>query len=462
MSYIISSDSKGGQVLNVDSSEIDEFIENNTHFDYPLNDSIVCPQDSHILLSLYDAVIPHTFYRIEGGQEIQGQNNIIPFYFKATIGGITAEYNFLQFGAEQLVAGIGDFNLNVDTINSRAVGNFNIVDFVNNLQIQTNNFLGITANSFRTAWETQFGAGRFPYGDGFRIKWSYDRNSSKLIYQLTEGLVNFKTTSAYAFEMGFDSAYWGIGNNRPVPATHPYILRLGSVNTTGRQYNITCYKFLGFPRRAKITFITSVYGEELPNVFDMNGNKHTIQIYASISGTSVISGQDQSYTDMIGRLPITNAVGDVIYAEPNSNRHKIKLDGLLITSMKIMLADDLGRPLNLNGNDFTLGISLQYIPAPINQQIQSHLTAENRRQYEPVQNPTGRETIPLETYARQGNANRGLTFFTNNKAKQQQQILQAQQRQEEIEKQNAPKKERRGRPRRVGRPKKSKSKKEEE
>ena len=134
----------------------------------------------------------------------------------------------------------------------------------------------------------------------------------------------------------------------------------------------TAHIEMGFGQN-EITPDTGISNLISSNVPDVNGNTHQIQIRTNLSTKGCIDSISKSYSTILGSIPIDVNFGGVIFAKPNS-LHKIKITSKNINSLTIRITDDRGRPLNLNGLNFTCAIMIDYIDG-----ILPNYTQESRR-----------------------------------------------------------------------------------
>ena len=73
---------------------------------------------------------------------------------------------------------------------------------------------------------------------------------------------------------------------------------------------------------------------------------------------------------LLGSILIDVNYGGVIFSKPGNNLHKILITSKNITNISVRITDDRGRPINLNGLNFTISILLDFINMkPVIQQI---------------------------------------------------------------------------------------------
>tara|TARA_R110002096_G_scaffold322812_2_gene516885 strand:+ start:477 stop:1430 length:954 start_codon:yes stop_codon:yes gene_type:complete len=129
---------------------------------------------------------------------------------------------------------------------------------------------------------------------------------------------------------------------------------------------------MGFGKN-ETTIDSGIDNLESTNVPDINGNTHQIQIRTNLSTKGCIDSISKSYSTILGSIPIDVNFGGVIFSNP-SNIHKILITSKNIQDITIRITDDRGRPINLNGLDFTCAIMIDFIDGQL-----TNYTQESRR-----------------------------------------------------------------------------------
>ncbi len=117
---------------------------------------------------------------------------------------------------------------------------------------------------------------------------------------------------------------------------------------------------MGFNKN-EITINTGISNLISTNVPDINGNTHQIQIRTNLCSKGCLDSITKSYSTILGSIPIDVNFGGVIFLKPASNNHKILITNRNIQTINIRITDDRGRPLNLNGLNFSVSIMLDFI-----------------------------------------------------------------------------------------------------
>tara|TARA_R110001632_G_scaffold197552_1_gene319805 strand:- start:176 stop:1138 length:963 start_codon:yes stop_codon:yes gene_type:complete len=131
----------------------------------------------------------------------------------------------------------------------------------------------------------------------------------------------------------------------------------------------TAHIEMGFGQN-EITPDTGISNLISTNVPDINGNTHQIQVRTNLASKGCLDSITKSYSTILGSIPIDVNFGGVIFSKPGNNLHKILITSKNITNISVRITDDRGRPINLNGLNFTISILLDFINMkPIIQQI---------------------------------------------------------------------------------------------
>lgn len=166
-----------------------------------------------------------------------------------------------------------------------------------------------------------------------------------------------------------------------------------------------------------------------PNFVDVNGMLHGLFIRTNLTSANTMESSSTTFSNILGRIPITSAPGDVIFKEPSNTGHKSLIQTKSFSQIVVKLTDDRNNLLDLNGLHFQIAIQINYV---YHQDIAPILTREQARQ----QAESNVYNVVSDTSA-------------------QQKIIEATQQQ--INSMDLIPKNKGGRPRKVGRPKKKKN-----
>ncbi len=132
----------------------------------------------------------------------------------------------------------------------------------------------------------------------------------------------------------------------------------------------------GFRQRDVIlTPTTSLNDRTSDNVIDINGSIHGVYIRTNLVSSGTLDSQNGTFSNILARIPIKVQSGGIIFAESEHNNHKSLVDLNNIGVLTIRLTDERNRILDLNGLHFQLAIQIDFIKKP----NADRLTAETRR-----------------------------------------------------------------------------------
>tara|TARA_R100000808_G_C2151897_1_gene161080 strand:+ start:2248 stop:3216 length:969 start_codon:yes stop_codon:yes gene_type:complete len=115
---------------------------------------------------------------------------------------------------------------------------------------------------------------------------------------------------------------------------------------------------LGFPL-AKTQLTTNTPS---PNVADVNGTIHGLYIRSDISTNSIYDSESKSLSGILSRIPIRVNFGGIIFWDTaDGSGHKAQLDNQLINKIRIRLTDDRNRLIDLNGLNFSITLLFDFV-----------------------------------------------------------------------------------------------------
>ena len=117
---------------------------------------------------------------------------------------------------------------------------------------------------------------------------------------------------------------------------------------------------MGYNSDGRSNGITS-NGVISPNVVDVNGSIHSLFIRTNLTSKSSIDSQTKSFSTILGKIPIDNNFGSVLFFNPRDNTQKILLDTHLINIITIRITDEFNRNIDLNGLNCNLSILIDVV-----------------------------------------------------------------------------------------------------
>lgn len=103
------------------------------------------------------------------------------------------------------------------------------------------------------------------------------------------------------------------------------------------------------------------YQFETPFVPDVNGATHSVNIRTNLVSKGCIDSQTQSFSTILGTIPIDVNFGGVIFFRPADAIHKVVIQQRVIKTIIIRLTDDRDRLLDLNGLSFNITLLIDHI-----------------------------------------------------------------------------------------------------
>ena len=118
----------------------------------------------------------------------------------------------------------------------------------------------------------------------------------------------------------------------------------------------------GFKERDVILTPTSQLADRTSdNVIDINGSIHGVYIRTNLVSSGTLDTQNGTFSNILARIPIKVQSGGIIFSESNTNTHKSLIDVRNISILTIRLTDERNRILDLNGLHFQLGIQIDFV-----------------------------------------------------------------------------------------------------
>jgi len=322
------------RVIYINSKDATSIMgDNRSDFDFTLDEPIVVPNHHHILLSVYSAEIPYSFYNFRIGVNCKLDYAITTYNTQASYDA----NGKLTMGAPPLGQTL--------TI---AEGNYNAIELANLLSTGVPN-----------------------------LECLYDPNKLKFSFRcltpglrITLALRNGQDTGTpqnpgedMNEELGFD--WFNILGDpfveRDIAGLQPYYH--GYTNPTldafgnvipgpGTDANRQG-PFLGAPN-------WYLYSDD---VSDLTNSVRSLFMRTNLSTTSVLdSNIGGGFSNILCRVPINAEPGGIINIEPvNGDIHKLLLKVKAITNISIRLTNQKNETIDLNGLDFDVSLKLEFI-----------------------------------------------------------------------------------------------------
>tara|TARA_R110001632_G_scaffold219998_1_gene349807 strand:+ start:468 stop:1619 length:1152 start_codon:yes stop_codon:yes gene_type:complete len=319
------------RVIYINSKDATSIMgDNRSDFDFTLEEPIVVPPHHNILLSVYSAEIPYSFYNFRNGVNCKIDYAITAYNTPAAYDA----QGKLTMGAVPLGQTL--------TIPE---GNYNAIELA---LLLTNGIAGLEC-----LYDTN------------KLKFSF-RNLNKGT-RITLALKNGQDTGTPQFpgedmneELGFD--WFNIIGD-------PFI-EMENVGLTPNYYGYT--NATGLPpvagpgtdtNRAGPFFAAPAFYLYSDDVADLTNSVRSLFMRTNLSTTSILDSHiGGGFSNILTRVPIKAEPGQIINIDPvNGDVHKLLLKLKTITNISIRLTNQKNETIDLNGLDFDVSLKLEFI-----------------------------------------------------------------------------------------------------
>lgn len=332
MSYA-ETETPASKVLYINSDDATTiYNEQDTNFEFILEEPIVVPPHHSILASVYSVEIPYSFYNFEAGR-----NTLLDY--QVTIAGNQANY--------------------VD-VSGRAVFDYTPSGGCYRVFIPEGNYNPITlANTLKSLILTS--PGGFPALDVIydpvkqKFKFACIIKNIRVTLGLAHGLFSGLDGDDINEEIGFDlnkiqgDPFFEYFPSGPTPYNNGYTVPPLVLPGAGTDINIGPYPIQ-----------TYLYADD---VADMNSSIRSLFIRTNLTSQSVLdSFIGGGFSNIFCKIPLNDEPGGTIRVEPaNGDVHKVLLRTKVITSVQITLTNQRNRVIDLNGLNFDISIKLDFV-----------------------------------------------------------------------------------------------------
>ena len=321
------------RVIYINSKDATSIIgDNRSDFDFTLDEPIVVPPHHNILLSVYSAEIPYSFYNFRNGVNTKLDYALTSFNVPAT-------YN--ANGKLDLTAA-GHFTLTIPE------GNYNAIELA---KLISNGISGLEC-----------------LYDANKLKFSFRCLNAGV--RITLALRNGKDTGTPEFpgedmneELGFD--WFNILGDpfveRDIAGLQPYFY--GYTNPT-LDVNGNPIPEPGTDNNRQGPFLaTPAYFLYSDDVSDLTNSVRSLFMRTNLSTTSILDSHiGGGFSNILTRVPINAEPGQIINIQPvNGDVHKLLLKLKTITNISIRLTNQKNETIDLNGLDFDVSLKLEFI-----------------------------------------------------------------------------------------------------
>ena len=381
----IETETDASRVLYINSRDATTFYNGNqSDFVFVLEEPIVVPDHHTMLMSVYSAEIPYSFYNFRDGVNTRLDYAVTAF-------GVPATYDVNGF-----------LDLTAPGANTMMLpeGNYTAVELANYLTTRV-----FTAGPINPL-EVLF--------DPIKLKFSFRCVSKGL--RVTLALAHGASSGTFANpgddmneELGFDflnilgDPFVEKQNAGLLPYWHGYtnpplvLPGLGVDTNVGGPFTTDPEYFL--------------YSDD---VVDMTNSIRSLFIRTNLSTSSVLDSHiGGGFSNILTRVPINTEPGGIITIRPaDGNIHKLLLKVKAITDISITLTNQQNQVINLNGLTFDLSLKLEFIqteelkPAPNRRLDYQVAKSEISKVQDQIPPPTQPNTQPNKETKRSNPSNR--------------------------------------------------------
>lgn len=335
------------RVVYVNSKDATTFFNNNqSDFIFSLEEPIVVPEHHSMLMSVYSAEIPYSFYNFRVGVNCRLDYAVTTF-------NTPADYDANGF-------------LDLTPVNAVSLvipeGNYNAIELAQTISD------GVISAGPINPLEIKF--------DPIRLKFSFRCIIPGL--RVTLGLKNGAATGTpdnpgedMNEELGFDFI---------ALAGDPFVELNGAGNEWFNGFSNATLGGGGLPVAGVGTdavrdgpfFISPAYFLFADDVVDMTNSIRSLFLRTNLSTTSILDSHiGGGFSNILTRVPINAEPGGIISIKPtDGDVHKLLLKVKSITDIAITLTNQVNQVINLNGLTFDISLKLEFMadrelePAP--------------------------------------------------------------------------------------------------
>ena len=318
------------RVLYINSKDATAIFNNNrADFDFVLEEPIVVPDHHSILMSVYSAEIPYSFYNFQDGRNTLLQYVITPY---------GQPCNYDANGVVDMTAGVPG---NTALTYTLPQGNYNAVELANIITASVA-WINVTFDpiSLKFRWECALPGNRVTLAlrNGPNTG-TPDNPGDDMNEEL--GFDWFNMVGDPYFGLDAAGTPWEAGYSNGNPGVAGPGIDIPDPNS---------------PSATQLLL-------DSDDVVDMTNSIRSLFIRTNLSTSSVLDSHiGGGFSNILCRVPINAEPGGIITIEPkNGTRHQLLLKLKNITSISLRLTNQTNTTINLNGLDFDISLKLDFI-----------------------------------------------------------------------------------------------------
>ena len=336
-------ETEASRVLYINSKDATAtFGGNRADFDFTLQEPIVVPDHHSILMSVYSAEIPYSFYNFQAGKNTR-LDYVITTYGVPALYDANGVIDTTQPGFFTLTIPEGNYNA-VELANILTASITWLTCLFDPIALKFKFLCAIPGNRITLALRNGpfTGTPESP-GDDMNEELGFDWFNI-----LGDPYVGLNVGST-AWETGYCNGAIGAGPGIDIPSA-------------------------GAPFAAQVYLFSD-------DVCDMTNSIRSLFIRTNLSTSSILDSHiGGGFSNILCRVPINTEPGGIINIQPvNGNVHKLLLKVKSITSISIRLTNQKNTTIDLNGLDFDISLKLDFIqtkylrePLTLRQEIDKH------------------------------------------------------------------------------------------
>ena len=316
------------RVLYINSKDATTYYNNNqSNFDFVLDEPIVVPDHQSILMSIYSAEIPYSFYNFRNGVNTILDYQTTPYNMPATYD-INGFLDLTAPGYQRLTLPEGNYNA-VELANYLTTNIPNLECLYDPIRMKFS-FRCLTAG-FRITLALRNGP----------LTGTIDAPGNDMNEELGFDFINITGDPFVERDpVGLNEYWYGFSNGNPgVPGAGVDASRSGPYLVAPAFY---------------------LFGDD---VVDMTNSIRSLFIRTNLSTTSVLDSHiGGGFSNILTRVAINAEPGGVINVRPaDGDVHKLLLKVKAITEISMQLTNQQNQVINLNGLTFDISLKLEFI-----------------------------------------------------------------------------------------------------